>query len=141
MRKQEKAAAAPNPNGDTKTLIVETRMNELRKITIPKHWRVTFGPMVPGVKEGGKAALRLYDGEDQKACFTDVNSFREEGIELLERVTKTKKQAVTRHTPTGDRQVIAEMRVTEWRDPDSPDDGEVAQEDNEFLHTQIEDMR
>lgn len=119
----------------TKTYILELKGGNLRKVTVPASWKVTFGPLIPGDKGGhGTLALRFYESkENQRAIFTDVKSFRADDIPVQERITKTKNQRIRKSTPEGDKFVDVEARVSEWRNPD--DDYEP---DQEFM--QIEDL-
>lgn len=109
----------------TKTYILDCKGGKQRRIDIPEDWKVTFGPISPGSRgeHGGALALRFYEGKDkQRAIFTDVLSFRDASIPVLEKVTKTQSKRHTKNTPEGAKDFIVEARVTEWRDPDSPED-------------------
>lgn len=120
------------------TYILELRGGNLRKVTVPSNWKVTFGPLVPYTKHGGgeaHPALRFYESkEKQRAIFTDVVSFRDESIPIQERITKVKQKRHRHATPEGERDVIVEARITEWRNPDDPQDP-----DGEFDFAQLED--
>lgn len=113
------------------TYILQLRDGKERKVTVPNNWTLTFGPLVVGGRQRGEAvpsgsgvggvALRFYeDGkkENQRACFTDVISFRDASIMIEERVTRTRAQTLYRDTPEGKKQVIVEANVKEWRNPD-----------------------
>jgi hypothetical protein len=71
-----------------KTYEVETVDGGKRRITIPASWKVTFGPLIPGVQQDRYGrnrrypiALRIYESkEQQRAIFTDVASFRDTSI-------------------------------------------------------------
>lgn len=135
MRKT-KAAATPPREGEVTYLLHLSRSNygsesKLRRITVPASWRVTFGPLVPGKEGRGQPSLRFYEGENQRACFTDVESFREESIKIEERVTREKRQTVRKNTPSGQKDVIVTAQVSEWINPDKPEDCEAA--DQEFI--------
>lgn len=106
-----------------KTYILECKGGKQRKLVVPEEWKVTFGPLIPGREGAGTLALRFYEGKDkQRAIFTDVSSFRDASIPLMEKVTKTQSKRHTKNTPEGAKDFIVEARVTEWRDPDDPDD-------------------
>ena len=109
---------------ETKTYILELKGNRQRKIEIPEDWKVTFGPICPGSRSGNEQmALRFYEGKDkQRAIFTDVQSFRDASIPILEKFTKTQSKRHTKQTPEGAKDFVVEARMTGWRDPDAPDD-------------------
>lgn len=106
-----------------KTYILELHNGDLRKVTVPDTWKVTFGPTIPfsGSKYAGvdnKAlALRFYEGnkENLRAVFTDVRAFRDEDIAILERRTETQRQVVQQHGDDGMHNVEVEARVTQWK--------------------------
>ena len=125
---------------ETKTFIMGLIGGKMRKITVPDTWKVTFGPLVPGMTSarmtghGGELgmALRFYEGKDmQRAVFTDVIWFRDESLQVEERVTKTKQKIIEKDTPKGRRATVMEARVTEWSNPDAPDNDD--EEDDGFL--------
>ncbi len=68
--------------------------------------------------------MRLYEGnkENQRALFTDVKSFRDASIPVLEKVVKTQQKRMQKQTANGFKDVIVEARVTDWREPDGDDD-------------------
>ena len=111
---------------DEKTYLLELSGNRLRRVTVPSHWRLTFGPTTPYEKKenrgGGESwALRFYDGKNLIAIFTDVRSFHDESIQIMERVTKVQRKATQRATPKGMKDVLVEARVTEWVKPGAED--------------------
>lgn len=117
---------------DLKVYILETK-DGMRKVTVPAAWRVTFGPLIAGDKGGhGTLCLRFYENnkENQRAIFTDVRTFRDESIPIMEKVTRTKQQVMRKDGPGGSRDVIVEARMTEWVDPNKPED---IQPEAEFL--------
>lgn len=115
---------------DKKTYILELKNNQQRKITIPADWRLTFGPMAPGSRHNTGdpfLALRIYEGsnkENQRAMFTDVRSFRDASMPIQEKRTKTKHQRAYRDGKGGQKLVDIEGRVTEWINPDEPEEPE-----------------
>jgi len=116
-----------------KIYILNCRGNKTRKVTIPCNWKVTFGPLVPGSKSEQRPVMRIYEGankEMQRAIFTDVESFREISIPVLEKVTKRHRKTMRKQTPEGDKDFVVEARETEWRDPDQED----VTPDEEFLN-------
>lgn len=127
----ERMTKAP-PKPALTTYILETTKG-VRKVTVPSAWKVTFGPLIAGKTGGpGTLALRFYENnkENQRAIFTDVNSFRDEAIPIMEKVTRTKQQVMRKDGPAGSRDVIVEARMTEWVDPNKPED---IQPEAEFL--------
>lgn len=112
----------------TKTYILELKNGDTRKITVPAHYKLTFGNVIPYEKNGARQgeariALRLYDGskENLRAVYTDVVSFRDAAIATLEKRTQVQRKASQKQTDKGLRDVIVEARVTEWVDPDNED--------------------
>jgi hypothetical protein len=119
---------------EEKTYILDLRGGGKRRLTVPATWKLTFGPLIPGNKDGsgrGTLALRFYEGskEHQRAVFTDVESFRDSSIEVEEQVTRVKRQGKTRNAPTGTKETVMEARITEWRNPDQT----YSDDDEEFL--------
>lgn len=115
----------------TKTYVLELNNGNLRKVTVPATWKLTFGPTIPyagkgsGVSNG--TALRFYEGsskENLRAAFTDVRAFRDASIEVQERRTETKSQVVAQNGPGGMSNAIVEARITQWVDPDDETPGE-----------------
>lgn len=110
------------------TYILELINGDQRKITVPSSWKVTFGVAVPYAAGKGSIAsgergysIRFYENKTtQRAIFTDVRSFRDSSIQIEERVTKTKAQTLHKRTNSGMRDVIVEASVTEWINPDAP---------------------
>ena len=118
---------AKNQNNDTKTYILTLQNNEIRKVVVPKNWKLTFGPTIPysgknGVVSG--TALRFYEGskENLRACFTDVKAFRDADIPVQERRTQTQRKVVQRDAPGGAKNVEIVAQVTEWFNPDDSED-------------------
>ena len=118
-----------------KTYLLNCKGNKLRRVSVPDNWRLTFGPTVPGMSSkyagGNTWSLRFYQGnkENLRAVFSDVESFREEGIKIQERITKVRRQRAQKEGKAGAKDVMVEARVTEWVDPDADVDGE----EDEFL--------
>jgi hypothetical protein len=113
-----------------KTYILELLNGDLRRITVPETWKLTFGPVVPysgkGGSSDGRVCLRFYEGskENLRAVFTDVRAFRDESMEIRERRTEVKRQVVQRRDGGGMKNVEVEARVTEWVNPDDVTDGD-----------------
>lgn len=114
---------AKKPKG-SRTLILTIKSGSQRRITIPSGYAITFGPLIPGLKQisnghTGVAALRIYDSDkDQVACFTDVLAFRDASLMIEEKVTRTERKVVRKNSHEGSRDVEVEARVTEWVNPD-----------------------
>ena len=117
----------------TKTYILELKGGNIRKITIPEKWKLTYGNVVPYQGKGShngehRVALRLYDGTNLRSVMTDVVSFRDTSFTIMERRTETKKQTLKRESPQGSKDVVVEARVTEWVNPDNEADQETPPE-------------
>lgn len=123
-----------------KVFILTLKNGNVRKITIPATWKLTFGSLVPystdrnGRRDdnSGGAALRLYEGtkDNLRAVMTDVISIRDASIEMMERRTSTQRKTAQKQTPQGMKDVMVEARVTEWVNPDAEGDDAGL---NEFL--------
>lgn len=131
------AAKKRDLSGD-RTYLMRLKNGNLRRVTVPADWKVTFGPIIVqkkggprhyGNEEGWGWGVRFYEGTIQRAVFTDVESFRDESIKLQERVTKTQRRIVHKRTKDGMRDVAVEAQMHEWIDPFEPQDDS----DNEFL--------
>jgi hypothetical protein len=75
------------------TYVIEKANGSQYEVAIPEGWRVSFGPLIPGVKAipaasrggTGGATLRIYETkEKQRAALTGVISFWAKDIELRE---------------------------------------------------------
>jgi len=126
--------------GTEKTFILTLKNGNVRKITIPATWKMTFGSLVPYSRDrnghqdpnSGGAALRLYEGnkENLRAVMTDVISIRDASIEMMERRTSTQRKVAQKSTPHGTKDVMVEARITEWVNPDAEGEDD---DSNEFL--------
>lgn len=129
--------AAKKTGGD-KTYILDLADGNVRKITVPSHWKMTFGHLVPYANKNNQytgkheVALRFYEGskENLRAVMTDVRAIRDASIQIVERRTTVQRQAAQKSTSKGAKDVIVEARVTEWVNPDSEED---AGTPNEFV--------
>lgn len=108
-----------------------------RRVTVPTAYKLTFGPTVPYLKHSSGAhgdgtwALRFYDGNNLKCIFTDVSSFRDMSIQVLEKRTRSKRQTIEKAAKYGGRSAVVEATIETWVDPDSPD--EANETDEQFL--------
>lgn len=112
----------------TKTLLVQLQDGKDRKIVIPEDWVITFGPIGVGSRHDGNSThvLRLYADAGKKhlkAVFRNVVAFHEEGIEILEKVTRRRNKTFKKRGQRGEQTYAAEVRQTSWEDPfaDEPD--------------------
>lgn len=125
MAPRKRAAKAD----ETKTYILDLKGGNTRKITIPAHWKMTFGQLVPYEIRGNNpdrsgVALRLYEGnkENLRAVMTDVIAIRDASIDMLEKRTSVQSKHAQKKTPQGMRDVVVEARMTEWVNPDQEED-------------------
>lgn len=109
-----------------KTYICTLRNGELRKVTFPASYKLTFGPTAPfsgkNTDYNHGLALRVYEGsskENLRAVFTDVVAFRDDSIEVQERRTEIKHQTVGVQAPGGMQAATVEARITQWVNPDN----------------------
>lgn len=114
---------------EKRTYILNMRDGTKQKITIPVGWRLTFGPLVPGSKDGttnGRDALvlRVYEGtkDNQRAVFTGVESWRDTKDLQIEVEQVQQKQQMARVDIPGEGQqdVAVRMETRHWVDPDKP---------------------
>lgn len=94
-----------------------------KKLVIPADWKITFGALVPGQKESaGKIGLRLWSGakgnEIQHAVFTNVDSFRDMSIEILEQVEERQTEIYRKEGDESGEAIHADVRVKKWINPD-----------------------
>lgn len=106
-------------------LILTMQDGTQKKLEIPSDWKVTFGALVPGQKESaGRLGLRLWSGskgrEMQHAVFTNVESFRDAEIALLEQVEETQSETFVRQGDESGEAIQAEVKVKKWVNPDEP---------------------
>jgi hypothetical protein len=123
--------------GETKTFILELKSGNVRRITIPATWKMTFGQLVPHTLREthgatSQVALRLYEGtkDNLRAVMTDVVAIRDASMVISERRTTIQRKAAQKHTAHGNKDVVVEARITEWVNPDADEE---ATEPNEFL--------
>jgi len=109
-----------------KTYYLYLKNGDVRKITIPGHWKMTFGNVIPYQGKDGRhgearIALRLYDGnkDNLQAVYMDVVSFQNADITTLEKRTTVNRKARQEEGDSGLRDVVVEARVTEWVDPNN----------------------
>ena len=112
---------------ETKTYILEMKDNGQQRVTVPATWKLTFGPICPGSRDGaynsgGGIALRFYENnkDNQRAVFTGVVSFRDSSIRIEEKVVEVKQQRMRKATPQGEKDFVVEANVSYWRNPDDP---------------------
>lgn len=134
----EDAREAPDAGEDLDTsedlsgktvYLLELKNGNQRRLTVPSNWTVTFGPTVPfEAKSGGRYdncwALRLYEGSTKsklRAIFTDVVSFRDMGIKVLEKQVRVKRSTIQKASHKGGKSVEVEARMEAWVDPDEPE--------------------
>lgn len=96
-----------------------------KKLEIPEDWKVTFGALIPGQKESaGKIGLRLWSGskgrEMQHAVFTDVASFRDMSISILEQIEERQTETFVKQGDDSGEAIHADVRVKKWVNPDAP---------------------
>lgn len=109
-------------------IIMHLKNGEQRKLTLPEGYTITFGPMIPGVREdngrAGKGALRVYSNrgkDEQVACFTDVIAFRDASLKIEEKVTRIERKTLREADENGGEEYVVEAKVERWVDPDRPE--------------------
>lgn len=137
MKKHEFSKDSTKPDPSKKTYILEMKDGTRQKITVPKEWKVSFGALFPGKDlNSGRSAMRFWEGnkENQRAVFTDVESFRDTDIGIEVERTQVTEQGITAKTELGDKHIVVRGEVKEWVNPDDP---KAAKADPQFLR--IED--
>jgi hypothetical protein len=113
----------PDNDIETRTLEVRTKHEGIFQIDIPVAWKVTYSKVNPANGGFDSLALRVYEGEQQqRACFTDVVSFRDLSIPFRRRVKKSKEQTNAERGPKGRKFSHEESHDYEWvpEDSDAP---------------------
>jgi hypothetical protein len=88
------ATAAEPTDAGKRTLEVRTSHDGVFRIEIDPTWKVTFSKVNPQAGGYECMALRIYESDEkQRACFTNVTSFRDLSIPIVRRVKKTKTKA------------------------------------------------
>ncbi len=130
-----KTSTTKSPSEGMITYAMRCRKGGERRVTVPAPWKVTFGPTIPYKKghdpESGVWSVRMYDGDKLRAIFTDVESFRDTSIQVLEKRVRSKRQVVEKAAKHGGRSAVVEATIETWVDPDAPD--EANEDDQEFL--------
>jgi hypothetical protein len=112
------------PKANMTTYLLNMKDGTRQKITCPTEWTVTFGPLTPGTKDSNNGhfgiALRIRDGQRQKAVFTGVESFRDMSMAIETEVTKTKEETFYREEDGERKQVLVQGAIKEWTNPDAP---------------------
>lgn len=112
-----------------RTYILNMKDGTKQKIKLPPNWRLTFGPLVPGAKDSAHNSrdalvLRIYEGnkDNQRAVFTGVESWRDtQDLEIEVEQVQTKQQMAQVDIPgEGRKDVLAQMEVRQWVNPDRP---------------------
>lgn len=115
----------------TRTYILTLFDGGQRKITIPAHWKLTFGNIIPyhNVKQSGsypsnmenRIALRIYEGskENLRGVMTDVRSFVDGTIQIMEKRGTKKTTTKLKKNANGIADVeVAVNAVPTWKSPD-----------------------
>lgn len=114
---------------EKRTYILKMKNGELRKMTFPAHWRLTFGNVLPYQGKEARTsvehriALRIYgeSKDDLRAVMLDVVDFRDASIEVLDRRTSVQRKGAQVQTEHGKKDVVYEARMQEWVNPDKED--------------------
>lgn len=107
----------------TRTLYAEIHGGNMRKITIPVSWVITFGPIGVGQRRDGSESpnvLRIYSDArrtDLVAVYRDIKTVSDERVIVTERTTKKKQKVFNKAGPKGNQSFAAEARKTEWVNP------------------------
>jgi hypothetical protein len=107
----------------TKTYHIEFKNGAEKRITVPADWKVTFGPCVAGGNSNGKMemplALRFYESkENQRAIFTDVRSFRDMDIKILEKKVSIQEEQGFIERGGKKKATTFQAQCVEWKDAD-----------------------
>ena len=112
------------PAANMTTYLLNMKDGTRQKITCPTEWTVTFGPLTPGSKDSNNGyhgiALRIRDGQRQKAVFTGVESFRDMSMAVEVELIKSKEEVFFREEDGERKQVVVNGSIKEWSNPDAP---------------------
>jgi len=108
------------------TYLISFKNGKEQKITVPDHWKVTFGPSVKGNNWGTDGqrlqmpmALRFYESEHkQRAIFTDVVGFRDLSIIIEEKRIDVKEKHGFMECDGTRKATTFQASTTSWVDPD-----------------------
>ena len=111
---------------ETKTYHIEFKNGNEKRITVPADWKVTFGPCVVGGNSGRgmemPLALRFYESkENQRAIFTDVRSFRDMDIKILEKKVSVQEEQGFIERGGKKKATTFQAQCVEWKDADDPE--------------------
>ena len=113
-------------SNESKTYILGLKDGNVRKVTIPSHWKMTFGSLLPFSSEqrrgaDGGVALRFYEGnkENLRAVMTDVVSIRDASISMIEKRTSVQRKTAQKETPKGmkDLRYVGNVAMTTFDGP------------------------
>lgn len=121
MKKQHPAAIPQT------TYLLEMKDGSRKKLTVPSSWKLSFGPLVPGSKDGnynssGALVLRIWEGskDNQRAVITGVTAFRDMSLPVMDEITQVHEEVLAKQTDQGEKQFIVRGEVKEWVNPDEP---------------------
>lgn len=120
------AAKPKTPVIPMATYILNMKDGSRQKFTVPASWKVTFGALFPSKDaNNGRTALRFWEGSKdsghQRAVIADVDSYRDESLNIQVEVTRSQDQVGRVEVPGGEKQVIMRAEVKEWIHPDRPE--------------------
>ena len=132
-----------------KTYIIECEDRTKKKITVPASWKVTFGPCVKGTnsstreRTGGAKipmAIRFYESEtQQRAIFTDVISFRDTSIKIMEEKIRVQEKDGYMECEGQRKRTSFSAKVSEWVDPDTHQEQALLPEDTDIFNLKRRD--
>ena len=107
----------------TITYEIEFTHGARKRVTVPADWRVTYGPLTPGVKggsygDGEGAVLRMYESKDkQRAMFRKVTSFIDLSIKMQVEIVDTAEDTFVESDSDGNYEGRSNRAVsTTWKD-------------------------
>lgn len=105
------------------TYLFKMKDGSAQKATMPASWKLTYGMIAPGkpgssYNNSDKMCVRAYDGTLLQAVFTEVESFRNMDIEVMEQIVETKQETIVKETPEGNKAFLVEAKSRSWRNPD-----------------------
>lgn len=110
----------------TRTLLITKKNGEEMQVKVPVGWYVTFGPVaVATSRSDGRMpmALRIYESDkNQRAIFTDIESFRDMAIPVRVKKTNVQEKEGYMECEGVKKKTTFQAVTTEWTDPDNVED-------------------
>lgn len=109
---------ATKTDDEVRTYQITTNSERFR-VTVPSDWKVTFGPVAPGVRGSGDLALRFWEQENkQRAIFRNVVSFRDLSIPFSREVISKSGSSAWESSEEGSSNFESVKVTKDWSEDD-----------------------